>query len=54
VNQTEKRDGECCCHKRSSCDWCISLDEEEMNAFALGGRAELEILWDAREEKETP
>jgi len=52
LTQEEKRQGYCTCFNSPSCEWCISLSEEEVDAFSNGGRDGLERYWDKLEERE--
>jgi hypothetical protein len=43
---------ECRCHISPPCDFCISLDEGEADAFAHGGYAELRAFRRTRDDEE--
>ena len=51
MTQVEKENGECSCHINPPCSFCVSLTEEEADAFSDGGMKALRKLWNDLAEK---
>lgn len=50
--QQQYDDGHGCeCHASPPCDFCISMTEEEFEAYADDGINGLEALWEANDEE---
>lgn len=48
----QKLEGECHYHISPPCEWCLSLTEDEADAFTSGGREAVMELLDAKLESE--
>lgn len=54
MNIDEFETSECTCHISPPCNFCISLDEDEIDAYLSGGRHGLfNFIWDRDVEKES-
>ena len=48
----EEGRGECTCFLAPPCGFCVSMDEEEVEAWADDGADGLEALWDERDKRQ--